>query len=304
MKRSSSYWFSVMLVLIGASSFGVMSPVIKQVYGSGFSFEQVTVHQIGAGMVLVWLLLLLFPKQRRNPLHGSWMMLALTGVAGLALSTILYNKALEKLDASLATVLLFQFTWITILLDSLRNRNVPARNRLWAVVIVMAGTVLAVGLLEGRLQTLDPAGIGYGLAAAVTYSLFLSWTGSIKASLGALMDSAVMLTGGFVFVMLLMGRDAWAGEREPTLMLWALLLALLGQVLPAILFNAGIARIGSSLAALLGSVELPVAAAAAWLIGGEKIGISQLAGIALILSGIILAQRAGKPSDKPASLEE
>ncbi|AJY75312.1 EamA family transporter [Paenibacillus beijingensis] len=304
MKRSSSYWLSVVLVLIGASSFGVMSPVIKQVYDRGFSFEQVTVHQVGAAMVLLWLLVLCFPKQRRNPLRGSWLMLALTGIAGLALSTILFNKALQKLDASLATVLLFQFTWITILLDSLRNRKVPARNRLLAVVIVLIGTVLAVGLLEGRLEHNDPAGIGYGLAAAVTYSLFLSLTGSVKSSLGVLMDSAVMLTGGFVFVMLLMGSEAWAGEREPSLLLWALLLALLGQVAPAVLFNAGIPRIGSSLAALLGSVELPVASAAAWLIGGETSSIVQIAGVILILAGIVLAQRTGNTNDKPASLEE
>ncbi|MGO4372367.1 hypothetical protein AB4Z21_16705 [Paenibacillus sp. MCAF20] len=71
MKHSSSYWFSVIVVLIGAACYGILSPIVKLAYDAGFSFEQITVHQIGISVVLLWLLVLLRPKLWRNPFPGG-----------------------------------------------------------------------------------------------------------------------------------------------------------------------------------------------------------------------------------------
>ncbi|WP_127586827.1 EamA family transporter [Paenibacillus koleovorans] len=60
----------------------------------------------------------------------------------------------------------------------------------------------------------------------------------------------------------------------------------LGQVIPTITFNIGIPRIGSSLSAMLASVELPVATVGAWLQLDESIGALQWTGMLLILCGI------------------
>ncbi|WP_258881533.1 EamA family transporter [Paenibacillus sp. sptzw28] len=61
-------------------------------------------------------------------------------------------------------------------------------------------------------------------------------------------------------------------------------------MIPTILFNVGIPRIGSSLSALLGSMELPVAAIAAWLVLGEDLSFWKWVGIGLILIGIGIAE--------------
>jgi drug/metabolite transporter (DMT)-like permease len=74
------------------------------------------------------------------------------------------------------------------------------------------------------------------------------------------------------------------------LLLWGLLLGLLGQVVPTVSFNIGIPKIGSALAAMLGSVELPVAILAAYLLIGEPITGLQWGGMALILGGIIISE--------------
>ena len=100
-----------------------------------------------------------------------------------------------------------------------------------------------------------------------------------------------MVTSGFLLAVLLFGREAWAGAGEPALIMWACLLGLLGQVIPTLMFGIGIPRIGSGLAALIGALELPVAAGASWLIRGESQGVWQLSGIGIILGGIVLAQR-------------
>ncbi|WP_049868860.1 EamA family transporter [Paenibacillus sp. D9] len=302
------YWTSVLLVLLGASSYGLMSPLIKHVYGFGYTFSQVVVHQLAAGTAMLWIVAAAAGKRRGASLRprlsmGQWAGLALIGTAGLAMTTVLYNQALQGLKASFAIVLLFQFTWITIALDSIWSRRLPGWGRLGCVAVILAGTVLALGIGRASWPHAAAMPLLCGLGAAVTYSLYLAGTGRFRADLNPAAASAIMVTFGFILVLALFGRGAWAGDAEPRLVLWAVMLALLGQVIPTLLFTIGIPRIGSSLAALLGAMELPVAAAAAWLIEGETLSALQLGGIAAILAGIALAQKA-PAKESPASLEE
>ncbi|MFC5649599.1 DMT family transporter [Paenibacillus solisilvae] len=305
MKRTPLYWMSVVSVLLGAASYGLLSPFIKKAYDKGFTFEQVTVHQSGIAMLLLWLLALVRFRRWVNPFRGEWIKLCVIGIGGLALTTVLYNQALERLNASLAIVLLFQFTWITILLDSITQRKWPGKFRMLAVLIVMAGTLLAVGILEEGLTRFDILGVILGLLSAAAYSLFIWWTGRLQGDQDPVIRSAVMMTAGFLLIVLLYGSKAVSSDSEGILIGWGLLLGILGQVIPTVLFNVGVPRIGSSLAALLGSLELPVAALTAWVVLDESISLLKLAGIVLILFGIGIAELpSGARSESLARLEE
>ncbi|PWV89125.1 threonine/homoserine efflux transporter RhtA [Paenibacillus cellulosilyticus] len=302
--KLSGYGLAVLLVLLGASSYGILSPLVKLSYGASYTFQQITVHQVGLGTFLLWVMVLV-KKAWTNPFRGPWVKLVSTGMFGMAMTTIFYNQALERIDASLAIVLLFQFTWITILIDSIWNRKWPSRWNWIAILIVFAGTVLAVGLLESGVKQLDPLGTVYGLLSAVTYSLFLWLTGRVKFNGSPIMQSAVVTTAAFLLIVLLYGWHAGAGGREWQMAGIGLVLGTLGQVIPTVLFSIGIPRIGSSLASMLGSVELPVAATFAWLIAGESLNGWRIAGIVLILCGIVVAERrSGNRLEETSRLEE
>jgi drug/metabolite transporter (DMT)-like permease len=62
-------------------------------------------------------------------------------------------------------------------------------------------------------------------------------------------------------------------------------------VVPTVAFNIGIPKIGSTLAAMLGSMELPVGVVAAFLILGEPVLPVQWLGMILILAGILLSEK-------------
>ncbi|MUT68000.1 DMT family transporter [Paenibacillus sp. NEAU-GSW1] len=310
MNKTSGYWLAVLLVAGGAACYGVMSPLLKLAYNGGFRFEQLTVHQTGAGGALLWLLMLLRPARWRYNRFDlkQWTQLSFIGIFGLCMTTVFYNQTLERLDASFSIVLLFQFMWITILLECLWHKRWPAATQWAAIVLAMTGTVLAAGLLDrGALDALDWSGVWYGLASAVTYSLFLLLTGKVKSDYDPVMKSAIMMTAGFVCIALLFGYKS-AGDglaAEWTLLGWGIALGLLGQAFPALFFNAGIPRIGSGLASLLGALELPFAAISAWLILGEPITPVTGAGMALILCGIAAAEYGSrKQTVQTEGLEE
>ncbi|TXK79127.1 DMT family transporter [Paenibacillus sp. N3.4] len=225
-----------------------------------------------------------------NPFKGPWIKLGLIGIFGLSLTTVFYNLALQQLNASISIILLFQFTWITIAMDCIVKRRAPKKAEGAAIVIIMLGTLLAVNIFEIDWHQMSASGIVYGFLSALTYGLFLFCTGQVVSKLPPLMNSAIMLTAAMPVMYILYPPTVFVGEHGGSLLLWGLLLGFLGQVVPTVAFNIGIPRVGSTLAAMLGSVELPVAVIAAYLLIGEPVSGLQWVGMGFILGGIIISE--------------
>ncbi|MFC5470362.1 DMT family transporter [Cohnella suwonensis] len=290
--------WAVALVLTGAASYGLMSPVVKLAVRDGWSIGAITQAQVLFGAGLLWLAMAISRlKGRGAETGGAWgwkIMLALVaiGIVGLSFTTNFYNEALARLDASLAIVLLFQYTWITILLESIRARKWPSKPEWLSALLIAAGTVLAVGLLEGDLGRIDGVGVLYGLLSAVSYALFFFLAGFLPERLDPMAKSAVMSTASMGFVLLIYAQDSIATiDIGGSLIVWGALLGFLGTAFPYFCFNYGIPRIGSGLSALLGAMELPAAVLGAFAILGEPLTAWQMLGVAIIIAGIAAAQR-------------
>ncbi|RKP48970.1 DMT family transporter [Cohnella endophytica] len=304
--ESSRRWLAIVLMLLGAASYGLLSTVIKLAMADGWSVSSLTLQQVVFGAIMLWLVLGVARIRarrlarrrgiaREGRIVGNWrnaVGMIVIGVIGMSLTTIFYNEALARLDASLAIVLLFQFTWITILLESIRKREWPTRPQWAAVGFIAIGTVLAVGLLEHELGQLDGQGVLYGLLSAVSYSLFFFLSGFLPANLDPLAKSAMMSTASLAFVVAMQAPLSLAAVGfSGSLMGWGALLGFLGTAFPFFCFNYGIPKVGSGLAALLGAMELPAAVIAAFAILNEPLTAWQGFGIVLIIAGIVAAQR-------------
>jgi drug/metabolite transporter (DMT)-like permease len=287
----NSRWFAIVLVIIGASSYGFLSPLVKTAYQDGWNEFQITASQMTAGAALLWLLVLLQRKAWGNPFKGPWIKLSLVGMFGLTASTLLYNTALSEMDATVAIVLLFQFTWMTIVMESIANRQWPKRNKWLAAVIIMLGTLFSVEAFDADWSRFTYLGILCGFASAVTYSFFLFMAGRMETHLHPFMKSAVMITGALPLLYLIYPPVVFFQTGGGSLLLWGLWLGGLGQVLPTIAFMVGIPRIGSTLAAMLGAMELPVGIIASLLILHEAVHGVQWFGMLLILAGIVVAEK-------------
>ncbi|MCC2684350.1 MAG: EamA family transporter, partial [Paenibacillaceae bacterium] len=251
---------AIVLVALGASSYGLLSPIVKLAYHDGLGDPQVSAGQITMGAVLIWLLVAASRKSWANPFRGPWIQLAVVGIAGIAMTTVMLNKSLSELDASLAIILLFQFTWITIVMEAVAAKRMPRRNQWLGVAAILVGTALAVNAQEVDWHRFSGSGLAFGLLASLTYSVFLFWTGRIRGDLPPLMRAAIMLTAALPFFYLIYPPTlVFSDHSFINVMVWGLALGLLGQVVPTFCFNLGIPRIGGSLSAMLGALELPVA---------------------------------------------
>lgn len=295
-------WLYIIAVVIGASSYGVLSSCIKLVYRDGYNDGQVTNAQVIVGALMLWVVMAFARRKWSNPFRGPWIKLSLVGIFGLLMTTVFYNITLTELDASLSIVLLFQFTWMTMAMESIANRKLPALRQLLAILVILAGTLLAVNIFSADWTRFSLKGLMFGLLSALTYSIFLFFAGRIKTDMDLFLKSAFMQTATLpvLFVLYPPLKYIDAANIGP-LALWGMLIGLFGSVLPTILFNIGIPKIGSSLSAMIGSVELPVAILAAFLIVKEPVGAVQWIGMLLILLGIVVAEM--QPLAKKARME-
>jgi drug/metabolite transporter (DMT)-like permease len=295
-------WLYILAVVIGASSYGVLSSCIKLVYQAGYNDGQVTIAQVAVGALMLWIVAAFAYKAWTNPFRGPWIKLSLVGIFGLLMTKVFYNIALAELDASLSIVLLFQFTWMTIAMESVATRKLPSPRQLLAIAVILTGTLLAVNIFSADWGRLSLKGVLFGLLSALTYSIFLFFAGRIQTNMNLFLKSAVMQTATLPVLFVLYPPLSYIGASDIVpLTSWGMLIGLFGSVLPTILFNIGIPKIGSSLAAMIGSVELPVAILAAYLIVKEPVGVTQRAGMLLILLGIIVAEM--QPLAKQARME-
>lgn len=308
-------------VFIGASSYGVLSTIVVLAYGQGYQLGEVVGTQLLTGCILAWLLAIYTAwKERRNmPGQGSprrtaegaaagsanpensagrssklsWKHRLLLMLAGTptAITGLLYYQSLRYIPASLAIVLLFQFTWISVLIQAVSKRQRPNGITLLTLALLLGGTLFAAGLIEQKTGDFPAIGIALGLLAAVSYTLFILFSGKAMPTVHPAYRSAWMITGGLVLVFILFPPYfLFNGLLWGQLLLFGFLLGLFGAFIPPVLFAVGVPHIGEGMAGILGAAELPVAVLLSSFVLHEHVTMLQWCGVVIVLFGVMLPE--------------
>lgn len=296
-------------VLIGASSYGVLSTIVVLAYGQGYQLGEVVGTQLLTGCILAWLLAIYTGwKERRKEEKSvnaltkapsnrsarlSWKHRFLLMLAGTptAITGLLYYHSLRYIPASLAIVLLFQFTWISVLVQAVSKRQRPNGITLITLGLLLGGTLFAAGLMEQRDGNFPMIGIVLGLLSAVSYTLFILFSGKALPAIHPAYRSAWMITGGLVLVFFLFPPQfLFNGMLWSQLLLFGFLLGLFGAFIPPVLFAVGVPHIGEGMAGILGAAELPVAVLLSSFVLHEQVTPLQWGGVIIVLLGVMLPE--------------
>lgn len=280
-------WIYPLMVVVAASCYGILSTIIKVAMANGFTAAEAVTSQYFVGFALA-VVLLLFTKRRIPRLHG-WKVLALSG-AFTAATGMVYGQSLVYLPASLAVVLLFQFTWIGMFLDCIVHRRWLKRTEAVSLVLLFGGTILAAGVIDADLSSIPWQGWAWGIGAAFCFSAFMFVNG-IKVE-G--MDTTTRLffvsfAAAIVISIFQTPEIVWNGQLfNEGLWVYGLLLGFFGIIMPICFFSIAVPHVGSGLASILSAMELPVAVIASVLVLNETLTILQVVGIFVILFGMVL----------------
>ncbi|MBD8521531.1 EamA family transporter [Lysinibacillus fusiformis] len=284
-----------LLVIIAASSFGIVSTIIKLAMRSGFSVSEAVTSQFFIGFCIA---VCIFLVTNRTKLSFKGVKILIFAGFLTGLTNILYGHSLNFLPASLAVVLLFQFTWIGMLISCITKRQFPSRIELISLIILVAGTIPAAGIIDVDLSQIPMQGWLWGLAAALCYSLFLYVNGKATANMST--SNRLVFVSFFAFMITAVFQSPeiiWNGTLfNEGLWVYGLALGLFGMIIPVFLFTIAVPKVGLGMSSILSAVELPIAVMVSIILLSETVTILQIAGIVTIIIGICLPTILDKDS--------
>ena len=272
-----------------------MAILARAAFASGVDTPTLLALRFGIAAVAMFVLALL----RKVPLPtgstlGALVALGAIGYGGQAYS---FFTALTLAPAGVCALLLYLHPALVALLAAafLHERLTPVK--LVALAIALSGMVLTImpALMTPEGTPAAPGiamGIGFAIAAAVFYSLYIVAGAWVGRRVDAFPVSTVVIASAAV---LFIAAEVVRGPQWPqTPEGWAAVvaIALLSTVAAVTLYFAGLKLIGPTRASTVSTLEPLVTVTLAALVLDEHIAPVQMAGGALILSAVVLLARA------------
>jgi drug/metabolite transporter (DMT)-like permease len=274
-----------LLCIASAACFGAMAIFGKLAYEAGATVGTLLAVRFTLAASVFWAT----GRPRGLTRRDTGVALGL-GAIGYAAQAGCFFGALQRIDASLLSLLLYTFpAMVAVAAIALGRERLDAR-RLVALLLASGGLALVVA--GAGAGTLDPLGVALGLGAAVVYATYILVSDRVVARVPARQLATLVCTGAAVSLVTgsaLLG-DLRPGELTAAGWGWLACLALVSTVASISLFFAGLRRVGPTTASILSTVEPLVTVVLAFLVFGETLGPVQLLGGALVLAAVLTLQ--------------
>ena len=293
------------MAAVAAVLWGVNGGVSKTILATGLSSERLAqLRSVGAAAGLVAILAVAAPRRLRLTRRELPYLLTF-GIGGLALVQFFYFLAIHRLAIGIALLV----EYLAPLLVALWARFVqhaPVRRRIWvALALALTGLGLIVNLFGGG-SALSTPGLAFALGGAFAYALYVLLAEHVVGG----RDPVSLLAWGFLFASvfwavvvpwwsfpghrLAVDTDLGghlAGHYLPVWLL-AVWMVLLGTIAPFFLLVSALRHVSATRVGIVAMLEPVVGALVGWVWLDEALGGVQLAGAAVVLLAIALAQTA------------
>ena len=293
-----------LFALLAALLFGTNGSVTKVIIEAGVTPAQLTFFRVVTVCAIAGVWLLIGNRAAFRITRRQVAVMALLGVAGVALLQWTYAVAISLLPVGIALLLEYLAVLAVAVIARVFFRE-RVKARLWlAIGLVLVGLALVAQVGAGG--DLSVVGVLFGLAAAATLTLYflvgerqVTATSPMVVAFWSMGFAALFwacFSGWWEFDPALFGRPVSLGGTLDTVVvpLWALLAwnGVLGSFAPFLLSFLALKHLRATAAGIASSAEVLFAFAVAWLWLGEGLGPLQLAGAVLVLVAIVLAQTA------------
>lgn len=200
---------------------------------------------------------------------------------------------LTYVTAGLERVILFLYPTIVVLLNTALHQHKITKYEIVALLLSYAGVFLVVShdlSMPTAAASHTLLGVGLVLGSAVTYAFYLVLSGKIIPRLGASLFTAytmIVISIASAVHFLLTENVSMAMHLPAQVYGLSFMIALIATVLPSMLLNMGIHRLGSNKVSLLSSIGPVSTIFLAWVFLGEPVTLLQTVGTALVLLGVL-----------------
>jgi len=292
----------LVFALLAAVGFSFKAIFVKLAYRHGVDAETLLALRLAYSLpvfaVMGW-------RARATPGNGKvpltrrdYVWLAVLGLFGYYLASYLDFLGLDYISAGLERVILFIYPTIVVVVSALFLGKPLTRRVVAALILSYLGVAIAVAhdfSVAGDTQAIV-LGCALVFGSAVSYALYLMSNGQVVGRLGT---SRVTAGGSIVAAVLAIGqfvllRPLSALDQPIEVHLYALAMGLFCLVMPVWCLSEAIRRIGAGPVALMGSFGPIITLTFGWMLLHEPMGLTQLAGAALVIGGVTIMAKGKK----------
>jgi len=282
-----------LFAVVGAIAFSGKAIIVKLAYRHGVDAITLIMYRMLFALPL-FALMAWWSSRGRPPLtRRDWLGVAGLGFSGYYLASFLDFAGLAYVSASLERLILYLNPTLVLLLGLFLYGRRISRAQRWGMAISYAGVLLVFG----HEATLAGADVAWGtllvLGSAVSYALYLSYSGELVQRLGALRLVGLATSVACVLCILqfLLLHPLSAAQVAPEVIWLSLLNAIACTAVPVLLVMMAIERIGAGMTAQVGMVgPMSTILMGVWLLG-EPFTLWIAAGTVLVVTGIFVFSR-------------
>ncbi|WP_412777887.1 EamA family transporter [Thalassospira lucentensis] len=288
MNRTSDLLLTALAPAIWGSSYIVATELLPH----GYPLTVSLLRALPAGLILLLVV-------RQLPQSGWWGKVLILGALNFAIFWSMLFLAAYRLPGGVAATLgAVQPLFVLFLARFALGSTI----KLAGIIAAISGIFGVALLVLDPGATLDPVGIASATIGALSMAAGTVLTRKWQPPVSPLTFTAWQLTAGGV-LLIPVALILEPSFPVPTLQNLAGLawLGLIGAALTYYLWFRGIAKLGPATVTSFGFLSPTSAVLLGWIILGEQLSPTQIAGVVIVLASIWLGQRAARPVAAPSS---
>lgn len=273
--------------LISAVFFGSAGIFVKNGYSSDFTPIDLLMLQYMIAAVILFVMCFIKHKDKLSLSGVSLKRLIVQGAFGNTLMTVFFYQSFKYLDVAVTTMLLFTYPSMVALASFFILGNTVSKTKVFSIIGTFAGSILVLDIFTKSSNT-SYIGVAFALLSAVFYSFMNIYAEKIVEELPGLVIT--FYTTLFSLVVLVIFNFDFIYKLHTISMpsfTNAALLAFFCEIIPLTLLYEAIKRIGPVSTAIITSIELPASAIIAFVFLGERLSLTQILGILIVVYCVI-----------------
>ncbi|HWK29561.1 MAG TPA: DMT family transporter [Solirubrobacter sp.] len=293
----------LILAILSAASFGMSGALARGLLDAGWSAGAVVLARLSIGAVVVAPVVARALRGRWGALWtnaGTILLFAALAVAGAQFA---YFSAVQRMDVGPALLIEYTAPAAVVLWLWLRRGERPGRLTVAGTALAAIGLVLVLDLLSGAGLVLS--GVLWALVAMIGAASYFVLAAHPRddlppvalAGAGLVVGALILAALGAVGVLPMHATAAEPVYADVAVPRWLPLLGL-GVVTAGLAYCTGVAasrRLGSRLASFVALLEVIAGVGFAWLLLGQRPGLSQVVGGTLVIAGVIVVKLGERP---------
>ena len=282
----------VLLAGISWGLIGLFSRTLNEVYEP---VDMVVIRGIGAAIGFTLIFLTIDRKAFRINVKDVKYFIG-TGIVSFIMMNICYFTCMRICSLAVSTLRLYTGPTFVVIMSAIIFKEKMTGTKLLALLMTFAGCVFVTGLLESDVN-FSGLGILLGVCSGFFYGLF-----SIFGKFVLEKYSSYTLTL-YTFILAAMGcifisdpTRIFKGFSDPNVVIAAILLIVVGTLIPYTLYSKGLERIESGKASIMATLEPVVATLISVYLWGERLSVIGIAGILLIIFAVCTLAVSGQKS--------